>query len=137
MSYGIDYGLRQTNIDPANGIRYGVIHHNVVGQAWYEESLPFYPDDSDDYTEPDGWYIQGEIVAYSDSYGDIFVTKSPYYTHARFCSPCAPGACSLNCPTDKGGPRAYCFGADWFVDWPCPYPVYRVTDGVCIYTPKG
>lgn len=30
MSAGIDYGLGQTNIDLATGIRYGVIHENSL-----------------------------------------------------------------------------------------------------------
>ena len=29
----------------------------------------------------------GEYKAYADEYGDIFITKSPYYTFAQYCSP--------------------------------------------------
>jgi hypothetical protein len=61
--------------------------------------------------------------------GDLFVTESPYYTHATFCSPCAPGACYLLTPTNKQGPRAYCLGHDWFEGDKAPYPVLRVSDG--------
>jgi hypothetical protein len=83
---------------------------------------------------------------------DIFILKSPYYTHAQFCSPCAPGACYLRNPVDEGGPKAYCFAPDWFEWWPelgdpagefcgektsCPYPVYRVEDGECVYRPTA
>mgnify|MGYP000223845084 CR=1 FL=1 len=39
---GIDYGMGQSNIDVDNGIRYGVIHQNEVGQAWFDESEPIY-----------------------------------------------------------------------------------------------
>lgn len=60
---------------------------------------------------------------------DIFVTKSPYYTHAQFCSPCAPGACYLLSSTDTSGPRTYCFGHDWFEGGSAPYPVYSVETG--------
>lgn len=78
----------------------------------------------------------GEYLAESDSSGDIFITKSPYYTRAQFCSPCAPGACYLENPCDNGE-RAYCFAADWFDDEePCPYPVYRVADDTLVYTPR-
>ena len=35
---GIDYGRGLTNIDTNNGIRYGVIAANDVGQAWFDES---------------------------------------------------------------------------------------------------
>lgn len=63
-----------------------------------------------------------------DSTGDLFIIKSPYYTHAQFCSPCAPGAgYLLNYCED--GPKVYCLGKDWFTDEKCPYPVYRVSDG--------
>lgn len=35
---GIDYGMGKSNIDHKTGIRYGVIHHGRVGQAWYDNS---------------------------------------------------------------------------------------------------
>lgn len=77
--------------------------------------------------EPIAWILDdGEYKASqlgSDS--DIFIVKSPYYTRAQFCSPCAPGAAYLMNPTDDG-PKAYCFGHDWFDDGKAPYPVYSV-----------
>lgn len=33
-----------------------------------------------------------EYIANADEMGDIMIVKSPYYTYASFCSPCAPGA---------------------------------------------
>jgi hypothetical protein len=104
--------------------------------------------------EPLGYSLyDGEYKASSDSEGDVWIYKSPYYTHAQFCSPCAPGACHLGNPVDRNGPKAYCFAPDWFYWWPemgvepagvydgdktsCPYPVYRVSDDVCIYRPDG
>jgi len=39
---GIDYGLGKTNIDPETGIRFGVIHQNEIGNAWFEDSEPEY-----------------------------------------------------------------------------------------------
>lgn len=71
---------------------------------------------------------EGYCAAQSGDDCDIFITKSPFYTHADFCSPCAPGACYLRSPCDKGA-KAYCFGHDWFEDGKAPYPVYRVSDG--------
>lgn len=59
---------------------------------------------------------------------DIFVLKSPYFTRAQFCSPCAPGACYLLNPTEDGE-KAYCFGHDFFEDEKAPYPVFRVDTG--------
>lgn len=70
-----------------------------------------------------------QYTAPLDSDGDIFITRSPYYTHAQFCSPCAPGACHLGNPVDSSGPKAYCFGHDWFDGEKAPYPVYSVKDG--------
>lgn len=142
---GIDYGLGKTNIDSKTGIRYGVIHQNEVLQAWCDSSEPYYPcDDCDnkpeededyhsncDFCEPASFYVDGkEYKAESDSMGDIFITKSTYYTRAQFCSPCAPGACYLSNPCNDGE-KAYCFGHNWFYDTEtgkAPYPVYRVSD---------
>lgn len=67
--------------------------------------------------------------------GDIFVLKSPYFTYAQFCSPCAPGACYLRSPLDSPveANKCYCMGLDWFDDDnPCPYPVYSVETGELI-----
>jgi hypothetical protein len=80
---------------------------------------------------------------------DIFVMKSPYYTFGPFCSPCAPGAVYLR-NGDTDGEKAYCFAPDWFPNWDeeeitgvycdektsCPYPVFRVSDDVCVFSPK-
>ena len=154
---GIDYGMGQTNIDHKTGIRYGVIPANDVGQSWYNSAEPDYgvplcPDctrevvdseeDKDYYCEvckktywsddcfgdePVGWYLDdGEYQVEQTDY-DIFVTKSPYYTRASYCSPCAPGACHLRNPNENGE-KCYCFGHDWFDDEVAPYPVYRVSD---------
>lgn len=76
--------------------------------------------------ESDGYKLS------TDSGGDLWVLKSPYFTYAQFCSPCAPGACYLTSPleTPVDGNKAYCLGLDWFDDdQPCPYPVYSVETG--------
>lgn len=89
--------------------------------------------------EPNGYTLQdGEYTASAGTDGDIFILQSPYYTHAQFCSPCAPGAGYLENPCPDG-PKTYCFGLDWFdasIE-PCPYPIYRVDTGECIYTPPA
>ena len=88
--------------------------------------------------EPNGFtYSDADIDAASDSYGDIFITRSAYYTRAPFCSPCAPGACYLRDGRDDFTlARAYCFPSDWFdSDSPCPYPVWRVSDDALVYSP--
>ena len=61
----------------------------------------------------------------------VFVTKSPFYTYTRYCSPCAPGAGNLDAfQFEEGnvGVKTYCFGRDWFEDGKCPYRVWRVSD---------
>jgi len=88
------------------------------------DSSEAFADEAIGYTLDDGEY---KAEAHAD--GDCFVIRSPYYTHARYCSPCAPGACYLLNPTDDSGPRAYCFGHDWFEGGKAPYPVYRVDTG--------
>jgi len=83
--------------------------------------------------EPISHYIDDEeYKAECGESGDIFITKSPYYTRAQFCSPCAPGAGYLMNPCDSGE-KAYCFGHDWFEDKTAPYPVYRVDDDSLVY----
>lgn len=82
--------------------------------------------------DPIAWAHSADgIVAECGGSGDIFITKSPYFTHAAFCSPCAPGACYLMSPVEDG-PRAYCFPHSWYEDGRAPYPVYRVSDGALI-----
>lgn len=41
---GVDYGGGKTNIDLHTGIRFGVIHQNDVGAAWYEDAVAIYGD---------------------------------------------------------------------------------------------
>lgn len=179
MGKGIDYGMGRTNIDPATGIRYGVIHSGALAcealedfEADYgpptcgkcggdakdvddddapdfdetEDGAPIWKrsrgcedyycedcfrvfDSSDAFgDEPIGHHLgDGEYIASIDSYGDVFITKSPFYTRAQFCSPCAPGAVHLSNPCDDGE-RGYCFGHDWFDGDAAPYRVFRVND---------
>lgn len=85
-----------------------------------------YPDSPIGYS-----YNQGKLQAsQSGDDADIFITKSPYYTHAQFCSPCVPGAGHLGNPM-TGGVKTYCFGHDWF-DGRAPYPVYCVADDTSV-----
>lgn len=152
---GIDYGNGLTNIDIDNGIRYGVIHQNEVGQAWCDESEPVYGlidchkcnkefdldtshfvcphcnNEDFDFIETETFeFTDSEYQAFSDSQGDIMVTKSPYFTYAQFCSPCAPGAVYLMSPVEPNdNNKGYCFGHDWFEDGRAPYPVYSVETG--------
>lgn len=82
-------------------------------------------------------YSDADIDASCGEHGDIYITRSAYYTRAPFCSPCAPGACYLRDGRDDSSlARAYCFPPDWFgTDSPCPYPVWRVSDDALVYSP--
>jgi len=88
--------------------------------------------------EPLGWYIdQDGLQAINCLDSDAMVTLSPYYTYGVFCSPCVPGAVSLDSDIDHNTPaaelatlpRAYCFGHDWLDGGIAPYPVYSVATG--------
>ena len=126
---GIDYGRGLTNIDGKTGIRYGVIHQQHVLQAWCDDSEAYYgdiPEEEIEFTDPINYFIDdNEYYAFSDDYGDIMITRSPYYTKCKYCSPCAPGAGYLMDYTDEGI-KAYCFGHDWFDSGKAPYKVYDV-----------
>jgi len=69
----------------------------------------------------------GYFLSQSAESPDIWVFKSPFYTVAGFCSPCAPGAVYLtdSSPDAKG----YCLGADWFELGKAPYKVFLVETG--------
>ena len=150
---GIDYGHGKTNVDLETGIRYGVIAVSDTEIDWDFDTEMIYNahcphcgsdcddtdvsscdqcgeevDDSDWYgDEPDGINLTGDYVGHIDGSNEAWVIKSPYYTHAQFCSPCAPGAGHLGNPC-KDGPATYCFGHDMFPG-SAPYPVYSVETG--------
>lgn len=77
-------------------------------------------------------YSDNGLDLITDSQGEIWVLKSPYFTYAQFCSPCAPGACNLNSPLESpiSANKCYCLGLDWFDDeTPCQYPIYDIATG--------
>ena len=164
---GINYNPL-ANVDFKTGIHYGVIPAHDIGQAWYEDSEPQYStpveDDADDLpddAEPEyfSYTADGYQAEQSADSPDIFITRSPYYTFAHYCSPCAPGAGYLRDPFTipdaykataqtlteispdtepelyrdlaeaAGFPRVYCFAADWFADGKAPYRVFSVKTG--------
>jgi hypothetical protein len=86
--------------------------------------------------EPLGHHLSdGEYESHITERLGVWFTKSPYYTTCRFCSPCCPGAGDLNNYCEDGV-KAYCPGEDFFDDEnPCPYPIFRVDTGECVYTP--
>lgn len=88
-----------------------------------------------EYAEPISFIFDGDgYQAKCGEDGDIFIIKSPYFTYAQFCSPCAPGACYLMNPLEDPieNNKCYCFDHDWFEDGEAPYPVYSVKTGELI-----
>lgn len=131
---GIDYGRGTSNVCPKTGHRYGVINISSLHECIYDELEPYYSNehghDDDDFSEPLGHVLVNDGSYEAESAFDgscLFLTKSPYYTRAVFCSPCAPGAGYLDNPHDDGV-KTLCFGHDMFNDCKAPYPVYRVSD---------
>jgi len=103
-------------------IEYGETSCESCGKTFYEMDF--------DCVEPVSWVFDGEGYQAETSDNDIFLTSSPYFTYADFCSPCAPGAVYLlnrMLPNDNN--KGYCFGHDWFDGGEAPYPVYSVENG--------
>lgn len=118
------------------------IHHTYTGRRCdyacdlckrVYDSGDCYPD------EPVAYTLVGDgIEAVVDDHGDMIIMKSPYYTTAKFCSPCAPGACYL-LNYSKTGEKAYCLPHEWFEDDVAdrnPYPVYSVKTGELVQPPE-
>lgn len=140
---GINYAgqFSNSNRDSETGIRFGVLPFHDVMQAWCDDSENIYPESDLDDGEPIDNDFAEPIAHKYDREGynafqsaddtDIFIERSPYFTYAQFCSPCAPGACYLRNHLEEmhEDNRAYCFGHDWFEDGKAPYPVFSVATG--------
>jgi hypothetical protein len=84
----------------------------------------------------------GYIIEASNDGCDLFIIKSPYFTLAPFCSPCAPGACYLRdgikedeledgeVKPGSGRLEAYCLPEDWFEEGKCTYKYWEVKENV-------
>lgn len=133
--------------------RYAEIHSELVGalcdNLGIDENLvericgdfedQFQEDFSEHYEEQGDTYEYFDTIGDNDyhltigSDGDICVLKSKYFTYCRECSPCAPNGGYLT--SQPGNLKTYCLDTDWFEDRKCPYPIYLVENGNCIYTP--
>jgi ribosomal protein L37AE/L43A len=143
---------RTVNIDPKNGIHYGVISQHKILQTWADSSEALYiyhcPKCSEvlkrkseakvcskchyriqehdfDMMEPSVFFYckEGYWIEQRFDDPDIFVLKSPYYTKCRLCSPCAPNAGDLSA-YQMLGTRTYCLDKSWFENDVAPYPVF-------------
>lgn len=94
------------------------------------ESCEYVFDGDEAYPDEDcGWNYSGDGYELTDCLDyNIFVLNSKYYTFAKFCSPCVPGAGDLDNPIEDGA-KTYCLGHDWFEDGKAPYAVYSVETG--------
>lgn len=138
------------NIDATTGIHYGAISEHAPESFIWEDFNSVYKtecpecgtvsketecqkcgfDFGDIDGEPSYYEYTGDsdyTLEYSDTLNAFFVTKSPYYTFAALCSPCAPNAGNLDTPRDetRGGVKTYCLGHDYFENG-APYPVFDV-----------
>jgi hypothetical protein len=85
----------------------------------------------------------GFIIEASNDDCDLFIIKSPFYTLAPPCSPCAPGAGYLRdsikedeldengeVTIGSDGIKIYCLPEDWFEEGKCPYKYWEVKENV-------
>jgi hypothetical protein len=114
-----------------------------VIEQWFNDR---YECDSRDWLwEEDGYRLENCLQS------DVFVSVSPFFTFAQFCSPCVPGAGNLDHPFEgkqvpegdypgygetfrffaeaAGWPKVFCLGHDFFEGEKAPYEVFSVADG--------
>lgn len=120
------------------------MHTGKVGETCECECGEEFEFELSDFAEPlaHTYNAEGYEARQSQDDTDIFITKSPFFTYARFCSPCAPGACHLGSPLDvedalglrlnESNNKCYCFGHDWFEDGKAPYKVFSVKTGLLV-----
>jgi len=154
----IDYGMGKTNIDVANGIRFGVISQHEVTQAWCDSSEADYgqptcpkcgncsnletDNDVSDYSCENCEYNFSSDQAYGDEPiahtlddGEYKATQGDHdifiikSPYFTLCEYCSPCAPGAGYLMNEGSVKAYCFGHDWFEDGKAPYKVFSVATG--------
>lgn len=149
------------NYDPKTGISFGVISQNSLNfdaiNSWYENDS-IYEECAEELekavkngeiTKEDKesvlenydndyhhWYVKDDGGISAEFFEDLnawYITKSPFYTFCKKCSPCCPGAGDLDSPIDPDDhevmnlcDRAYCLPKEYLDDECAPYHVYRV-----------
>lgn len=119
---GFDYSNGLANVDPENGIHYGVINSSELsedlGHSGAIEEL------KDGLASSMYHYRQDSVEFIVCGDGDVFVTKSKFYSLHRL--PCAPGVGSLG---SEGSVKAYCLGPEWYSNKDVPYRIFDVENG--------
>lgn len=90
-----------------------------------------------DMLDPISHYFEDDEYSMEQGFDDcdIWILKSPFYTYAQYCSPCAPGAgYIMNYMAEGEGIKTYCLPGEWFENETAPYPVYRVKDDTRVNT---
>jgi len=86
--------------------------------------------------EPQFYYEDADYSAqYSQSLCCWIISKSPYYTYCKGCSPCVPNAGDLDSPvtpddyvSNMSVKRAYCLPKEFFDGEVAPYEYFEVSD---------
>jgi hypothetical protein len=110
----------------------GYIDDDLTNCEYCKTEIDFNEVIQDMEIEPENYLFKNKeyFCHYERDSCDIFVEKSPYYTYAQFCSPCAPGACYLLNPLsineENENNRVYCLGHECFDEGIAPYRVYSV-----------
>ena len=124
----MDLGFEQYKNDIKSAIKNAVSEfmHDREAERFAEHAVDDYDSLGDSYQsdELDFEYDTDEYCIRKCLDNNLFVIRSPYYTHAQFCSPCVPGAGNLDSPVEDG-PKTYCLGHDFFEDG-APYLVFSV-----------
>ena len=166
--------ITRPNYNPKTGLHYGVISTRSLADWVMEQAESEYTtcdeclaDPNHDappdcycacHSEPTDWLIEPNDpdyhCKYAESLNAIYFIESPYYTHCRPCSPCAPNAGDLDSPVRhafitnygivlEGAYQcertlgAYCPGLDWYEDnIPCQHEIYSVASRRLVFDPS-
>jgi len=136
--------LRDALSDYFSDVKWGDMKQSKLDMA-VDDAFEAVEDSLNEQYEPQNpsvEYNQEGYVIVNCLDSDLMIIKSPYITVAQFCSPCCPGACSLNSPLEteeevdgnfdprKSYNRCYCLGPDWFDEYnKIPYPVWNAETG--------
>ena len=103
---------------------------NIVDEAVGKFAENYQNDEPQFYYEDENYSAQ-----YSQSLCCWIISKSPYYTYCKGCSPCIPNAGDLDTPvnpddyvSDMSVKRTYCLPKEFFDGEVAPYEYFEVND---------